>query len=450
MAPEQLHTLLGYVEVLAPALTRPGFANALVIFCGWVQTRGPHAVTQALVASGVAGRRHHEAFHRFFSRGTWKPDELGRRVFEAVVQRLVQSGATVDLVLDDTLAEKRGARVFGLGVHIDAVRSTKALKVFTFGHVWIVVSVVVRVPFSRRPWALPVLFRLYRTKADCTRRRSKHCKKTELAHEMLGIVAGWAPTAALRMSADCAYANDTVLRGLPKNMHFVGAMRPDAVLTALPTDDDRKPRGRRRLRGVVLPKPTQLAKSPTQRWKKHDVFIYGSSRTVECKTMDAQWYRAAGSRLLRIVVVRVPSGKVDLRVFFTTDTSMSVEDVVQTYAGRWATEVAFRDLEQLLGFADSQARKQAAVERTAPFVGFISSILVLWFSDGVHGSPTAIPPARPWYLHKRGLCFADVLRAAQRVLADADILDLANNVGNLREHHDARSSATPAPESRAA
>lgn len=74
--------------------------------------------------------------------------------------------------------------------------------------------------------------------------------------------------------------------------------------------------------------------------------------------------------------------------------------ILETYAGRWATEVCFRDLKQEFGFADSQARKRAAVERTAPFVGFAYTTLVLWFADGVHASPLAAPPTRPWYRQK--------------------------------------------------
>ena len=113
---------------------------------------------------------------------------------------------------------------------------------------------------------------------------------------------------------------------------------------------------------------------------------------------------------------------------------MSVEDVLQTYAGRWAVEVTFRDLKQLLGFGDSQARKRTSVERTAPFVGFMLSTLVLWFAHDVHRSSAARPPVRPWYPHKRGLCFADVMRTAQRVLVGVDVLDLANDVDNMRKH----------------
>ncbi len=79
--------------------------------------------------------------------------------------------------------------------------------------------------------------------------------------------------------------------------------------------------------------------------------------------------------------------------------------ILETYAGRWATEVLFRDLKQQLGFADSSARKRAAVERTAPFVGYIYTTLVLWFADSAVTDPVATPPIRPWYKHKRGVSF---------------------------------------------
>lgn len=435
MAHKLLRTFLGWLEVLSPAFTKPGFANALIIMAGWIQTCGPHAVTQALVETEVAGRRHHEAFHRFFSRGTWKPDRLGELLFEKIVDHLIGHGVTIDLVLDDTLVTKKGAKIFGLGNHVDAVKSSKSTQIFSFGHVWVVLSVVVHLPFSRRPWALPILFRLYRSKKEHAKKRGgRYFKKTELGRQMLDVVRSWASEANFRVAADNAYSNDTVLHGLPENIHFVGAMRPDAVLTALPTDEERKKTGRRRKRGQVLPKPLGLSKSANQRWKKVSVFIYGQQQTVECKTIDAQWYRAAGTRLLRIVVVRVSRGRIPIRVFFTTDLSMTVTDILEIYAGRWATEVCFRDLKQLLGFGDSQARRKTAVERTAPFVGYTYTLLVLWFATNQTSSSTlATPPLRPWYRHKRGYCFADVLRTAQRVLARYDVLDLVHDYADLRQ-----------------
>ena len=76
MPDDVLSRLLNVLGSFRLPLTRPGFANFLVIAVGWIQSYGVHAVTEALVVTGVAGKRHHEAFHRFFSRGTWDPDAM--------------------------------------------------------------------------------------------------------------------------------------------------------------------------------------------------------------------------------------------------------------------------------------------------------------------------------------------------------------------------------------
>jgi len=431
MVHEALRTLLDALEVVRPAFTRPGYANLVVVFAGWALTAGPHAVTQALVTTGVAGRRHHEAFHRFFSRGTWEPDEVGRLLF-GWISRHLPRGAAIRVVLDDTLATKKGPHVFGIGSHLDAVRSTRRQKIFAFGHCWVVLAVLLPVPFSSRVFALPVLFRLYRTVKSCERAGQPHRKKTQLARDLLDVLATWVGNQRVELAADSAYCNDTIMRGLPSNFVLFGAMRPDAVLTALPPARPRKP-GRPSRRGRPVAKPEVIATDGRRPWLSCEAHLYGVRRVVHFKTVDAQWYRACGVGLLRIVVVKVEGGAIASRVFFSTDPTLDVPRILETYAGRWAIEVCFRDLKQLLGFGDSSARKRAAVERTAPFVGFVYTTLVLWFSEGVYRTRFAAPPLRPWYRHKQGLCFADVLRSAQRALTPLDVLDPRRSLGNLRK-----------------
>lgn len=431
---EGLNSVFATLDIFRPAFTRPGFDNFVVIFVGWVLTNGPHAVTQALVATGVAGRRHHEAFHRFFSRGTWIPDQVGRLLFDKVVTKLVASDEPIRAVVDDTLAVKKGPEVFGIGSHLDPVRSTKAYRVFAFGHVWVVLALVVSVPFSQRPWALPVLFRLYRNKKECKKKGARYRKKTELAREMVAIVASWAPERRIEIAADSAYCNATVIKRRPKNVVFFGDMRTDAVLTAQPAPRGRKGRGGRRpVRGRTLPKPSVLAADKRRPWEQCELALYGTTRTIYYKTLDAQWYRACGADLIRIVVVRVDTGTDGIRAFFCTDTSLQPPEILRVYSGRWSIEVCFRDMKQHLGFSDSSARKKEAVERTAPLVGYIYTALVLWFCDGVWRTPLAAPPLRPWYRHKKGLCFADVVRAAQRALVHLDVLDPGRSSDNLRQ-----------------
>jgi SRSO17 transposase len=418
-------------------LTRPGFANLVVVLTGWTLTRGSHAITEALVMTDVARRRPWAAFHRFFSRGAWDPDKLGLQVFERMQRHL--DGA-IRVLLDDTIAPKKGAQVFGIGCHVDAVRSTKAHRVFVFGHCWVVLAVLVRVPFSTRMWALPILFRLYRNLKECEKRGAAYKKKTELAREMLDVLVKWAAGRRVEVAADAAYCNDTVTRDLPDNVVLFGAMRPDAVLTELPSASQGSAGGRPRKRGRTLRKPEKLAADGRTPWQTVSAMLYGKKTKVRYKMMLGQWYRATGVRLLRVVVIECTEGRLPIRVFFSTDASLDVVTILESYAGRWAIEVFFRDAKQLLGFADSQARKEEAVLRMAPMIGMLYSTLVLWFAEGTHTTAVATPPCRPWYPHKRGLAFSDVLRAAQRTLANVDVLDLANDLSDLHEPNRARTT----------
>jgi len=76
-------------------------------------------------------------------------DELGRLLLAHVLGRW--PNLPLRFVIDDTLAPHKGPQIFGLGCHVDAVRSTRKTKVFTFGHVWVTLALVVDVPFSSRP-----------------------------------------------------------------------------------------------------------------------------------------------------------------------------------------------------------------------------------------------------------------------------------------------------------
>src|SRR4030095_305592 len=207
MTYDLLRTWLDLLEAFRPAFTRPGFANFLVVFAGWVQTNGVHAVTEALVATSVAGRRHHEAFHRFFPRGPGRPDELARQLLLWLVQRMAAT-STIRIVLDDTVAPKKGRHIFGFGTHLDAVRSTRKHRIFIFGHCWVVLAVLVCVPFSERTWALPLLFRLYRNEKECLKKGIPHRKKTQLAREMVDLCVGWIGERRIELAAECGYSNE--------------------------------------------------------------------------------------------------------------------------------------------------------------------------------------------------------------------------------------------------
>ncbi len=418
MTAPSLNTLLPLLLSLGPVFTRPSFCRFLTLFAGWVSTRGVHAVTESLVSAGVSGVRHHAAFHRFFSRARWSIDQIGRLL---LLRLVALTPGPLRLALDDTLCTHKGPKVFGLGAHLDPVRSTRRRRVLAFGHVWVVLSVLVPVPFSERVWALPVLMRLYRSQADCQKNGDKHQKKTQLARLLVEQVSHWLPDKPVELVADTAYACREVLRHLPRGVVFVGAMRADASLHRPRTRKCRSPvTGRLLTKDIPLPKPEKLARDKNIPWLSMTLTLYGRPTQVQYKELVARWSHPAGKTLLKIVIVQVLRGELPVRVFFCTDSSRTARQVIESYACRWGIEVLFRDLKQLLGFSSSRARSPLAVLRTAPWVGMCYTLLVLWYMELNLDTSQMGLPLRPWYRTKHTVSFADILRLAQRTLASAD------------------------------
>jgi len=409
---DSLRTFFGVLEGLRPAFTAASFPLLLTILTGWLCTTERHTLSEALVASGVSATRDHSCFYRFFSRGTWDPDALGKLVFAALLT-VLDPNAPLSLVLDDTLAHHKGPHVFGLGTHLDAVRSTRRTKVFTFGHVWVVLAVVIPVPWSRRSFALPVLMRLYRNEKDAQRAGLEHKTRTALGREMLALVQRWceelAPGRLVGLAIDSGYANGTVLGSELGPLTVVASMRPDAALG----------------RGKAKSSPKERAEDPSWAWQWTDAWLYGRWCRVQYKTWVASWPHVLGDRSLRIVVVRCETGSLPLRVFFSTETAASARAVLEYYAGtRWPIECTFRDLKQYLGFSDPAVRTQHAVLRIAPLLGLTYSLLVLWSVRAELNVEKAVLPQRPWYRHKHHLSFPDVLRSARKMLETGDLLAL--------------------------
>ena len=177
----------------------------------------PRSLTFGIIAAGATEMKHFSCFHRFFSRATWKLDPLGRIIL-GLALRLVPADEIILFAVDDTLGRKTGRHIWGAGMHHDPLRSTPSRPVFSFGHSWVVLSIVVQLPFvSHRRFAMPILFRLYRKKrppgrpkgerkstGDATPREYR--TRPQLAVEMLAIVAEWLNGRRFRVVGDSEYS----------------------------------------------------------------------------------------------------------------------------------------------------------------------------------------------------------------------------------------------------
>jgi SRSO17 transposase len=394
------------LQPLAVVMTTPSFQNFVTVLTGWVFARR-RTITGMLTASGVAGKRHHSAFHRLFAQARWTLDALGLAVFRLLEPLL--EGDVVFLAIDDTLARKRGLKTFGVGMHHDPLLSSRGKAITNWGHSWVVLGVLVRFPlWKERVFCLPILFRLYLNKQATERARRVSQSRPELAVQMLQVLCGYRKNRRFHVVADSAYGGQSVLCHLPSNCDLTSRLVLDARLHALPKARQAGAQGRPRKRGERLPTPEQML---GERATRLTLNLYGRRDRVRIAETTACVY-AAPSRLLRVVVVEPLTGGRMRQAFYSTHHLASALDVLTWYAWRWSIEVAFHDSKMHLGFEEPQNWTRRAVERTAPVAMLLYSLIVKWFVDEGHRHYR--PTLTTWYIKPRA-SFGDMLATLRRL-----------------------------------
>jgi hypothetical protein len=385
------------VQALAPAFTGPSFHTHCRLVLSWVLCLGQHRLCRVADSAQPQELRDHSQRHgldttyNFFERSAWTTASLAYRLAVLLLSRLNLTGA-LTLLVDDTLAHKRGKSVWGLGWFRDAVASTRKRTATASGHNWVVVALAVCLPFTKAPvLALPLLARLHRPG-----KAQPSCP--QLARAMLAEVLEWFPGRRVTLVGDGAYASKALLADLGEGVAFVGRLRGDAAVY-----DPRVPaakwgrRGRKARKGPRLPSPKQAAaKADRQRsargdwvWQEVTVTAYGRTRTLQALAYEAVWPRVLGLRPVQVIVVRDPEGRLEDGYLFTTDLQACAAWVITQFAWRWSIEVLFRASKQVLDIEAPQHYSRAAVEKVAPWVWSLQSVVMVWYLTAGHALPEA-------------------------------------------------------------
>jgi len=382
-------------------MTAPTFASFMTVLTGWVFARR-RTVTGMILAADAIGAKHHSAYHRVFAAARWSRDQLGLAVFDLILPGLGQG--PILLGLDDTLARKRGLKVYGVGMHHDPLISTRKVALTNWGHSGVILGVIVSLPFApERCFCLPILFRLYVSQQTIAKRGGRYRSRPQLAVEMLQLLCKAHESRRFHAIADSAYGGKSVLPELPGNCDLTSRLDLDARLHEAPPVRKAGTPGRPRRRGKRLPSPRQMLKG---RGRRLTLEIYG--RKDRSRVVDRVAYLyAMPERPVRVVAVEPLKGGRSVQAFYSTCHDASAQDVLTWYAMRWSIEEAFQNSKSHLGFEQPQGWTRRAVERTAPTAMLLYSLTVLWFASEGHRHYQA--PSRPWYGSKARASFADML-----------------------------------------
>lgn len=408
------------LQLLAEHFTAPGFARFVTLMQGWLMCTVKRTVTGLMRAAGVVGEREHSGFHRFFSRGTWSPDELGVTLMRLVLT-LVPDDERVTLTIDDTLARHTGKHISSAGMHRDPLLSCAKRPFWHFGHNWVVLAVVVDFPRWAKSYSLPVFAHLYRTRKTNEELGLEHRKLPELGSELLAVLARSFPERKFLVIGDNNYVNASVVRPLPSNVELLGRGRLDAAIYEKAPPRKKGTRGRPRVKGARLPSP----KSSKKRWKSMTVRVYGREVELRVKVMRAVWYKVSYDREMLFVVVRGWPGHKKDDVLASTDIELDPRELIELYCKRWSLEETFHWVKSKLGFEDPQNRVEHAVQRTAPMALWAYSLVVVWYARWARRR-TKLPMERaPWNPSKNKPTFADMLATLRRWSWATWISDLA-------------------------
>ena len=132
-------SLAALVEPFRECLRIEVFHTFQLLIAGWIVCLGPHTISEAWQATGLAAKRHSAA---------WEWVDLGMVLVTLILSHLVPGGV-VWLVVDDRLCHKRGAKVAFGGIFLDAVLSSKKHKTLRFGLHWVVLGIAVPCLFAR-------------------------------------------------------------------------------------------------------------------------------------------------------------------------------------------------------------------------------------------------------------------------------------------------------------
>jgi DDE superfamily endonuclease len=404
------------LTMFRPAFSTPTSHRFLVLVLAAVLTTGRRTVTNLLRTAREKAPGHRSSYHRVFSQRRWSAWALARLLLTFLLNHVVPPGPVL-LAGDDTVTEHPGPRVFGQGRHRDGVRSTHSYTAYRWGHKWVVVSVLVKLPVATRPWALPVLVALYRPPEWNRMHGTRHKTPAYLARLLLARLIRWFPNRCFIFVGDTGYGTSETARFCSKHsrhLTLVSKFYGDAALYEPPPPRTQGTMGRPRVKGRKLPSPQEVVAQRTRRARLVVAWYGGTSRDIEIVTDTGHWYRIGEDLVaVRWVYVHDCTGTHRDEYFLTTDMTMQPQQMVECYTQRWSIETTFQECREYLKLESTKGYSQHTVLRFTPCLFGLYTLVVLLYLQLPRPSSTL---RAVFWQGKATVTFSDMMTCVRRVL----------------------------------
>jgi hypothetical protein len=385
--------------------TAPSWQSFGLLAWGWAVTRERHTITTYLWLTGATTVKHFSRFYVFLGGALYNARwQLWARVIRQAAQWVPPEEPLV-IEVDDSTKKKAGMQIEGVAHYRNGAGSARqeyrTLRGLNF--VW----GIMRVPLPRWPQhalSIPIGLSLYLKEAQADKLKLPYQSRSALARAIVDFVAAQLPARQIRVLGDGGYATKECLRQLPATVHVISRLLLTGKLYARPLPPAGPRRGCPPKQGPLLGSPKTLA------GKRHGWQPHPTETGARIQAWEGLWHSVLPARVLRVVVVRRPvptrarkpgqrKPRPAVEAFFSTDLTLSPEEILRDYRERWAIEITLRDGNAFTGFGQDPCRKVTRVgggqHLAACLGGGAHAVVPGAEQPGGHPGPAALSPLVP-------------------------------------------------------
>ena len=363
--------LSAWITTLLAVVPLRSHATFIELLCGCIVSNTGWT-TSAIGA--IERGRHWSTYFKLIERDGLVPLHLARALL-GIIECVLGPGI-LNFVVDDTLVARHSKKAPGSAVRFDHAHKNNR-PAYLLSQCWVTLGVHIG-----QGRVLPLLSRLVPTTGNRN--------KIALALALVKTLAK-AAKRSVRLLCDSWFMRRRLIEPLLKmGIHVLGQARRDTALFLPPVPRERGP-GRRRIYGERLRQENLAA-------VQYVLPLYGKAQ------QRVRLYSAVGlARFLRGTPVRAvwceffidETGQWSkARLLLATETELTPEEIVTTYARRWGIEPLFHNLKRWFGVVNLWHQKRKVLERMMQLRCLAWSLLELL--QLVAGKALPVAEFAPW------------------------------------------------------
>jgi len=322
------HELCYWITFLCKVLPARSIGTFIELLIGSMLTPTGFVTDAWLI---VSMRNHWTSYYKWLQKGKWSWLALARQFVRLVLSDLQPE--VVHLAIDDTLTLRASKKAPGCQIHHQHGHKPN-LASFVRGQCWVNLAWVVK-RTDKTPVALPVLSRLIPSASNT----GKLMAANTLIRSVYRLFSGL----KVRMLVDSWYMRRVFVESiLSRGFEVIGQVRIDTRLYDVPSPRKPGQRGRTRKYGEKYTPKRMRYRSKVAKAR----FLEGRLvRAVWCEFLsESGRWKSAG-------------------LLLSTDTTLTAEQVIESYALRWSIEPMFNQLKQSWGMKEAWQQTRQTLHR---------------------------------------------------------------------------------------